>query len=104
MKGKNIVVIMSDEHNPQFMGCSGHPFIKTHLIWMRWQRARGSRTHTRPVRSACRRGRHLPPAIACTRPGTGTMPCRTWAIRKGGDMCFRAWHQCGKHRQAALSQ
>ena len=29
MKGKNVVVIMSDEHNPQFMGCSGHPFIKT---------------------------------------------------------------------------
>jgi len=29
MKGKNIVVIMSDEHNPAFMGCSGHPFIKT---------------------------------------------------------------------------
>lgn len=29
MRGKNIVVIMSDEHNPEFMGCSGHPFIKT---------------------------------------------------------------------------
>ncbi|EWM48776.1 type I phosphodiesterase / nucleotide pyrophosphatase family protein [Bordetella holmesii 41130] len=29
MKGRNIVVIMSDEHNPAFMGCSGHPFIKT---------------------------------------------------------------------------
>lgn len=29
MKGKNVVVIMSDEHNPAFMGCSGHPFIKT---------------------------------------------------------------------------
>jgi choline-sulfatase len=29
MKGKNVVVIMSDEHNPEFMGCSGHPFIKT---------------------------------------------------------------------------
>lgn len=26
---KNVVCIMSDEHSPLFMGCSGHPFIKT---------------------------------------------------------------------------
>lgn len=29
MHGKNLIVIMSDEHNPAFMGCSGHPFIQT---------------------------------------------------------------------------
>lgn len=29
MQGKNVVVIMSDEHNPAYMGCSGHSFIKT---------------------------------------------------------------------------
>ncbi|NYT36485.1 sulfatase [Allopusillimonas soli] len=26
---KNVVVIMSDEHNAAYMGCAGHPFIKT---------------------------------------------------------------------------
>ncbi|MDP9968614.1 choline-sulfatase [Variovorax paradoxus] len=29
MPGKNVVVIMSDEHDPRIMGCSGHPFVKT---------------------------------------------------------------------------
>jgi len=29
MSRKNVVVIMSDEHNPRYMGCAGHPFIKT---------------------------------------------------------------------------
>lgn len=41
MQGKNVVVIMSDEHNPAYMGCSGHPFIKTpHLDGLA---ARGTR-------------------------------------------------------------
>lgn len=26
---RNVVVIMSDEHDPRIMGCSGHPFIRT---------------------------------------------------------------------------
>ena len=25
----NVLVLMSDEHNPQFLGCAGHPFILT---------------------------------------------------------------------------
>ncbi|WP_232481117.1 hypothetical protein [Roseomonas sp. KE2513] len=25
----NLVVIMSDEHDPRYMGSSGHPFIRT---------------------------------------------------------------------------
>lgn len=29
MPAKNLVVIMSDEHDPRIMGCSGHPFVKT---------------------------------------------------------------------------
>jgi choline-sulfatase len=29
MPGKNVVVIMSDEHDPRIMGCSGHSFVKT---------------------------------------------------------------------------
>lgn len=28
-KARNVVVIMSDEHDPRMMGCSGHPFVKT---------------------------------------------------------------------------
>lgn len=29
MPAKNLVVIMSDEHDPRIMGCSGHAFVKT---------------------------------------------------------------------------
>ena len=29
MAARNVVVIMSDEHDPRMMGCSGHPFIRT---------------------------------------------------------------------------
>jgi len=29
MTRRNVVVIMSDEHDPRIMGCAGHPFVKT---------------------------------------------------------------------------
>jgi choline-sulfatase len=29
MKPANLLIIMSDEHNPKIMGCSGHPVVKT---------------------------------------------------------------------------
>ncbi len=29
MDARNMLVIMSDEHDPRYMGCSGHPFIHT---------------------------------------------------------------------------
>ena len=29
MQRNNVIVIMSDEHDPRFMGCAGHPFIQT---------------------------------------------------------------------------
>ncbi len=29
MKPQNLVIIMSDEHNPKIMGCSGHPIVQT---------------------------------------------------------------------------
>ena len=29
MKPSNLIVIMSDEHDPRFMGCSGHSLVKT---------------------------------------------------------------------------
>ena len=29
MKPTNVLFIFSDEHDPRYMGCSGHPFIKT---------------------------------------------------------------------------
>ena len=29
MKPTNLVIIMSDEHNPKIMGASGHPVVKT---------------------------------------------------------------------------
>ncbi|MBY4598136.1 sulfatase-like hydrolase/transferase [Ottowia caeni] len=29
MTSRNAVIIMSDEHDPRVMGCSGHPFVKT---------------------------------------------------------------------------
>ena len=29
MQPKNLLFIMSDEHNPKFLGCAGHPLVKT---------------------------------------------------------------------------
>ena len=29
MQPRNLLVIMSDEHNPKVLGCSGHPVIHT---------------------------------------------------------------------------
>lgn len=29
MRPRNLLVIMSDEHNPKVMGCAGHPIVKT---------------------------------------------------------------------------
>jgi choline-sulfatase len=29
MQPTNLIIIMSDEHNPKVMGCSGHPLVKT---------------------------------------------------------------------------
>ncbi len=29
MSRRNVIVIMSDEHDPRIMGCAGHPFVKT---------------------------------------------------------------------------
>lgn len=29
MKPANLIIIMSDEHNPKVMGCNGHPLVKT---------------------------------------------------------------------------
>lgn len=29
MKPTNLIIIMSDEHNPKVMGCAGHPLVKT---------------------------------------------------------------------------
>lgn len=29
MKPSNVLFIFSDEHDPRYMGCSGHPFVKT---------------------------------------------------------------------------
>lgn len=28
-RSTNVLVLMSDEHNPAFLGCAGHPFVKT---------------------------------------------------------------------------
>ena len=32
MKPSNLLIIMSDEHNPKVMGCAGHPVVKTPSI------------------------------------------------------------------------
>ena len=29
MQPTNLIVIMSDEHNPKVMGCNGHAIVKT---------------------------------------------------------------------------
>lgn len=47
MAQKNVVVIMSDEHDPRIMGCSGHPFVKTpHLDALARRGVRFSNAYT----------------------------------------------------------
>ncbi|MBT2326962.1 sulfatase-like hydrolase/transferase [Variovorax paradoxus] len=47
MPNQNVIVIMSDEHDPRFMGCSGHPFIKTpHLDGLAAHGVRFSNAYT----------------------------------------------------------
>lgn len=47
MAQKNVVVIMSDEHDPRIMGCSGHPFVKTpHLDALAGRGVRFSNAYT----------------------------------------------------------
>ena len=29
MQPRNLLIILSDQHNPRVMGCAGHPLIKT---------------------------------------------------------------------------
>ncbi|MEC8204077.1 MAG: sulfatase-like hydrolase/transferase, partial [Pseudomonadota bacterium] len=29
MDAKNLLILMSDEHDPRYMGCADHPFVKT---------------------------------------------------------------------------
>ena len=38
MQPTNLIVIMSDEHNPKVMGCNGHPLVKTPHIDARVKR------------------------------------------------------------------
>jgi len=47
MNRQNILVIMSDEHDPRIMGCSGHPFVRTpHLDQLASQGTRFSSAYT----------------------------------------------------------
>lgn len=44
---QNVVVIMSDEHDPRMMGCSGHPFVQTpHLDALARRGQRFSQAYT----------------------------------------------------------
>lgn len=53
MNRRHVLILMSNEHDPRCMGCSGNGFIKApHLDALA---ARGSRTPKRRARSACRR-------------------------------------------------
>jgi len=80
----NVLVIMSDEHNPKVLGCAGHPIIHTRT-WMRSRRAgRCSRAYTTspvciPARAGFACGKYIhqigfwdnaTPTTARFRPGT----------------------------------
>ena len=62
-KPLNVLVLMSDEHNPKFLGCVGHPFIQTpHLDRLASRGTRFSQAYTCspicvPARAAFATGR-----------------------------------------------
>lgn len=61
----NVLILMSDEHNPQFLGCAGHPFIQTpHLDALAAQGTRFSQAYTTspicvPARAGFATGRYV---------------------------------------------
>ena len=64
-KPLNVLVLMSDEHNPKFLACAGHPFIKTpHLDGLAARGTRFSQAYTCspicvPARAAFATGRYV---------------------------------------------
>ena len=65
MQAKNLLILMSDEHNPKVMGCAGHPFIRTpHLDRLAARGTRFSAAYTAspicvPARAAFALGRYI---------------------------------------------
>jgi choline-sulfatase len=61
----NVLVLMSDEHNPHFLGCAGHPFIQTpHLDALAAQGTRFTQAYTTspicvPARAGFATGRYV---------------------------------------------
>jgi choline-sulfatase len=65
MKRQNLLVIMSDEHNPKMLSCAGHPLAKTpHLDRLAAQGVRFDRAYTScpicvPARASFATGRYV---------------------------------------------
>lgn len=64
-RARNVIVIMSDEHNPKVMGCSGHPVISTpHLDALAKRGTRFTSAYTTspvcvPARAAFAAGKYI---------------------------------------------
>ena len=64
-RARNVIVIMSDEHNPKVMGCSGHPVVATpHLDALAARGTRFTSAYTAspvcvPARAAFALGKYI---------------------------------------------
>jgi len=65
MRPTNLLIIMSDEHNPKVLGCNGHPLIKTpHMDALAARGTRFTAAYTNspiciPARASFATGRHV---------------------------------------------
>ncbi len=65
MQPQNLLVIMSDEHNPKMLGCAGHALVRTpHLDRLAASGARFSAAYTNcpicvPARASVATGRYV---------------------------------------------
>ena len=65
MKPANLVVILSDQHNPRVLGCAGHPLVKTpNLDRLAARGTRFTSAYTNcpicvPARASFATGRHV---------------------------------------------
>ena len=65
MRPTNLLIIMSDEHNPKVLGCNGHPLIKTpHMDALAARGTRFTAAYTNspiciPARASFATGRHI---------------------------------------------
>ena len=88
MDAQNLIVIMTDGHDPRYLGAAGNTLMKPRRLTGSRQTALISRTHTRPAQFAYRHERPSRPGGMFTRQRVGTMRRPMTAAFRGGPSIY----------------